>query len=80
MFWDSYIDNLVVQIKDVFGIVYVDKVCIIGIDGGVVWTLNGYVCVLQVILWQFFCICLLKKVLKNVLRFQFLVFSGYFII
>lgn len=66
MFWDSYIDNLVVQIKDVVGIVYVDRVCIIGIDGGVVWIINGYVCVLQVILWQFFCICLLKKVLKNV--------------
>jgi len=36
--WDSYIDNLIEQSKDKSGQAHVDKVCIIGLDGGGSWT------------------------------------------
>lgn len=38
MSWDSYIDNLIAQSKDATGAPHVDKVCIIGLDGGGMWT------------------------------------------
>lgn len=37
MSWDGYIDNLVAQGKG-----SVDRVCIIGLDGGAAWTTSGH--------------------------------------
>ena len=37
MSWDSYIDNLIAQTKDVNGVTHCDKACIIGLDGSY-WT------------------------------------------
>ena len=42
MSWDSYIDNLIAQSKDGGGQTHVDKVCIIGLDGGAQWTSNDH--------------------------------------
>ena len=38
MSWDSYIDNLIAQTKDTYGVAHCDKACIIGLDGGGPWT------------------------------------------
>jgi len=48
MSWDSYIDNLIAQSKDGGGQAHVDKVCIIGIDGGAQWTSNTHANALKV--------------------------------
>lgn len=37
MSWDSYIDNLISQTKDAYGVASCDKACIIGLDGSP-WT------------------------------------------
>ena len=42
MSWDSYIDNLIAQSKDGGDQTHVDKVCIIGLDGGAQWTSNDH--------------------------------------
>ena len=42
MSWDSYIDNLIAQTKDASGSAHADKACIIGIDGGALWTTAGH--------------------------------------
>jgi len=42
MSWDSYIDNLVAQTKDAEGNAHADKACIIGLDGGALWTTAGH--------------------------------------
>lgn len=42
MSWDSYIDNLISQSKDAVGAVHVDRACIIGLDGGAVWTSSSH--------------------------------------
>ena len=49
MSWDSYIDNLIAQSKDGGGQTHVDKVCIIGLDGGAQWTSNDHPAALK--LW-----------------------------
>lgn len=41
MSWDSYIDNLIAQTKDVHGVTHCDKACIIGLDGNP-WTTTGH--------------------------------------
>ena len=38
MSWDSYIDNLIGQTKDASGQAHAEKGCIIGLDGGALWT------------------------------------------
>ena len=38
MSWDPYIDNLISQSKDAVGAVHIDRACIIGLDGGALWT------------------------------------------
>lgn len=38
MSWDSYIDNLCAHTKDGSGMEHCDKACIIGLDGGAIWT------------------------------------------
>ena len=38
MSWDSYIDNLIAQTKDSSGNAHCSKACIIGLDGGGMWT------------------------------------------
>ncbi|CAC5401405.1 PFN [Mytilus coruscus] len=40
--WDGYIDNLIAQSRDASGFEHVDKVCIIGLDGGAKWTTNSH--------------------------------------
>ena len=42
MSWDSYIDNLLSQTKDASGTTHADRACIIGIDGGALWTTEGH--------------------------------------
>ena len=48
MSWDSYIDNLIAQTKDASGGAHGDKACIIGLDGGALWTTAGHQNALQV--------------------------------
>ncbi|NKC16477.1 MAG: DNA primase [Gammaproteobacteria bacterium] len=36
--WDAYIDNLIAQTQDASGTTHADKACIIGLDGGALWT------------------------------------------
>ena len=48
MSWDSYIDNLVAQTKDASGTAHCDRACIIGIDGGAVWTTADHPCSFKV--------------------------------
>ena len=38
MSWDSYIEDLIARSKDAGGVEHIDKVCIIGLDGGAPWT------------------------------------------
>ncbi|KAK3105556.1 hypothetical protein FSP39_000364, partial [Pinctada imbricata] len=40
--WNSYIDNLIAQSKDVAGNPHCDKAIIIGLDGGAPWTTNDH--------------------------------------
>lgn len=42
MSWDSYIDNLIAQTKDATGAAHCDRACLIGLDGGAVWTTTGH--------------------------------------
>lgn len=42
MSWDSYIDNLIAQTKDSSGTAHADAACIIGIDGGALWTTTSH--------------------------------------
>ena len=48
MSWDSYIDNLIAQSKDSYGVAHVDRACIIGLDGGAFWTTSSHPNALQV--------------------------------
>lgn len=40
--WDGYIDNLIAQTKDASGHAHADKACIIGLDGGAMWTTDSH--------------------------------------
>lgn len=40
--WDAYIDGLIDRTRDGSGISYIDKACIIGIDGGIKWTTDSH--------------------------------------
>ena len=41
MSWDGYIDNLIAQTKDASGTAQCDRACIIGLDGGALWTTSA---------------------------------------
>ena len=47
MSWDSYIDNLIERSKDASGKLHIDKVCIIGLEEGHLWTTNKHPHALQ---------------------------------
>ncbi|CAH1796580.1 unnamed protein product [Owenia fusiformis] len=40
--WDIYIENIIAQSKDASGTTHADKACIIGLDGGAIWTTAGH--------------------------------------
>ena len=42
MSWDSYIDNLIAQTKDATGTAQADAACLIGLDGGGLWTTESH--------------------------------------
>ena len=43
MSWDGYIDNIIAQSKDPTGKSHVDRACIIGLDGGAMWTTKDHI-------------------------------------
>jgi len=46
--WDAYIDNLIGHSKDKSGFAHIDKACMVGKDGGALWTSAAHASALKV--------------------------------